>query len=177
MVYTVYRMRVIRDPAVARRCGPRSLVLGPSLQIEYRSIVVPVTRSAESEEALRHRGAPGGRAPRARRASSTCSRSRWSCRSPASLPEDERAANALLDDARALVESHGVRAVTRLERARSAGEAIVADAVARNAELVVIGAPRRGLGRRAPVFGRTVRYVLKHSPCRVIVAASEGGRR
>jgi nucleotide-binding universal stress UspA family protein len=35
----------------------------------------------------------------------------------------------------------------------------------------VIGSPRRGLGRRAPVFGRTVRYVLKHSPCRVIVVA------
>ena len=89
----------------------------------------------------------------------------------ASLPEAERTANALLDDARALVEAQGVRAVTRLERARSAGEAIVADAAARTAELIVIGAPRRGLGRRAPVFGRTVRYVLKHSPCRVIVVA------
>jgi hypothetical protein len=35
----------------------------------------------------------------------------------------------------------------------------------------VIGSPRRALGRRAPVFGRTVRYVLKHSPCRVSVVA------
>ena len=61
-----------------------------------------------------------------------------------SLPSAEREANDLLDDARALVESYGVRAVTRLERARSAGPAIVADAVARTADLVVIGAPRRG---------------------------------
>jgi basic amino acid/polyamine antiporter, APA family len=37
---------------------------------------------------------------------------------------------------------------------------------------VVIGAPRRALGRRSPVFGRTVRHVLRHSPCRVIVATS-----
>ncbi len=49
----------------------------------------------------------------------------------------------------------------------------MADAIARNADLVVVGAPRRGIGRRAPVFGRTARHVLKHSPCRVIVAASK----
>jgi basic amino acid/polyamine antiporter, APA family len=90
----------------------------------------------------------------------------------ADLPDEERAANELLDDARALVESRGVRAVTRLERARSAGPAIVADAVARTADLVVIGAPRRIVGRRTPVFGKTVRHVLKHSPCRVIVAGA-----
>ena len=64
----------------ARRCAPRRWCSGPSLQIEYRSIVVPVTRSAESEEALRHGGAPGGRAARRGWRSSTCSRSRWSCR-------------------------------------------------------------------------------------------------
>ena len=80
----------------------------------------------------------------------------------------------MLDDARALVESYGVRAVTRLARARSAGPAIVADAMARDAELVVMGAPRAPDSARAPVFGRTVGYVLKHSPCRVLVAA---GRR
>ena len=62
----------------------------------------------------------------------------------AELPSAEREADDLLDDARALVESYGVRAVTRLERARSAGPAIVANAVAREAELVVIGARRRG---------------------------------
>jgi len=32
-------------------------------------------------------------------------------------------------------------------------------------------AQRRGIGRRAPVFGSTARYVLKHSPCRVLVTA------
>jgi nucleotide-binding universal stress UspA family protein len=47
----------------------------------------------------------------------------------------------------------------------------VADVEARSAELVVLGAQRRGIGRRAPVFGTTARYVLKHSPCRVLVTA------
>ena len=92
------------------------------------------------------------------------------------LPSAEREADDLLDDARALVESYGVRAVTRLERARAAGPAIVANAVSRDAELVVIGARRRGLGRRAPIFGSTTRYVLKNSPSRVLVAGSKVAR-
>ena len=68
----------------------------------------------------------------------------------ARLPEhEEDAAEELLDDAQALVESYGVRAITRLVRARSAGPAIVEEARRRNAELVVLGAPRRrSRGRR-----------------------------
>jgi nucleotide-binding universal stress UspA family protein len=34
-----------------------------------------------------------------------------------------------------------------------------------------MGAVRRGIGRRAQVFGPTVRHVMKHSPCRVMVVA------
>jgi len=170
VVYLVYRRRVIRVPLTETVRAP-VLVLGPSLQIEYRTIVVPVVRSAESEEAL---------VAAARLAADRRSRIAivhvleipMDLPLTASMPMAEREANELLDDARALVESYGVRAVTRLERARSAGEAIVAAAVQRNAELVVIGAARRGIGRRAPVFGRTVRHILKASPCRVMIAAS-----
>ncbi len=168
-VYTVYRLRVIRVPLTETVRAP-ALVLGPALEIEYRTIVVPVVRSAAAEHAL---------VVAARLAADRGSRVAivhvleipMDLPLTASLPAEERVANDLLDDARAVVESHGVRAVTRLERARSAGPAIVADAIARNAELVVIGAPRRGLGRRAPIFGRTARHVLKNSPCRTMVAA------
>ncbi len=170
-VYLVYRRQVLRLPLSLTLRAP-ALILGPSLEVEYRSIVVPVVRSAESEEAL---------VAAARLASDRGSRIAivsvveipMDLPLTASLPEAERAANKLLDDARAIVESYGVRAVTRLERARSAGPAIVADAIARNADLVVVGAPRRGIGRRAPVFGRTALHVLKNSPCRVMVAASK----
>jgi nucleotide-binding universal stress UspA family protein len=41
----------------------------------------------------------------------------------------------------------------------------------------VLGAPRRGIGRRAPLFGTTARYVMKHSPCRVLVAATKPAAR
>src|SRR6185312_16092138 len=49
--YTVYRRRVVRRPLRETVRAP-ALVLGPSLQIDYRTIIVPVVRTAESEEAL-----------------------------------------------------------------------------------------------------------------------------
>jgi nucleotide-binding universal stress UspA family protein len=58
-------------------------------------------------------------------------------------------------------------------RARTAGPAIVEDADRRDAELIVMGAPRARPGRRE-IFGSTVDYVLKHSRARVLIAA---GRR
>jgi nucleotide-binding universal stress UspA family protein len=60
-----------------------------------------------------------------------------------------------------------------LLRARAAGPEIVTEAGRRNAELVILGAPRPRVAR-GPIFGRTVDYVLKHSPSRVLIAA---GRR
>jgi len=87
----------------------------------------------------------------------------------AQLHEEEDVAEALLDDAQALIESYGVRAATRLLRARRAGAAIVDEARRRDAELVVLGAPRPG-GRRR-LFGGTVDYVMREAPCRVLVVA------
>jgi APA family basic amino acid/polyamine antiporter len=170
VVYVVYRRQALRLPLRDTVRAP-AIVLTDELRVEYRTIVVPVVRSAESEEAL----AVASRLAAERRSRVAIVHVLevpMEMPLTADLPSAEREANDLLDDARALVESYGVRAVTRLERARSAGPAIVADAVTRSADLVVIGAARRGIGRRAPVFGRTVRYVLKHSPCRVIVATA-----
>ena len=88
-----------------------------------------------------------------------------------SCPEAQDRAEDLLDDAQAVVEGYGVRAVTRLVRARRAGPAIVAEARLRNAELVVLGAPRRAVAGRRRLFGGTVDYVLREAPCRVLIAA------
>jgi basic amino acid/polyamine antiporter, APA family len=169
--YVLYRRRVLGISVMETVRAP-ALVLGPALQIEYREIIVPVTRSSESEEAL---VAAAVLAAERRSTVAIVHVLEVPMDLPLSarLPSAKREADDLLDDARALVESYGVRAVTRLERARSAGPAIVANAVAREAELVVIGARRRGLGPRAPVFGSTTRYVLKNSPSRVLVAGSK----
>ncbi len=50
-VYFFYRRRVVGISALETVRAP-ALVLGPSLELEYREIIVPVTRIAESEEAL-----------------------------------------------------------------------------------------------------------------------------
>ncbi|WP_217915538.1 universal stress protein [Miltoncostaea marina] len=168
-LYAVYRLRVARLPLRETHRAP-ALVLGEALEVQYRSIVVPVVRSAASEEAL-VTAARLAAERRSRVAVLHVIEVPMELPLAARMPEREREANELLDDARALVESHGVRAVTRLERARSAGEAIVADAAAREAQLVVMGTSRRPAGRRAPAFGRTVRHVVRHAPCRVIVAS------
>jgi basic amino acid/polyamine antiporter, APA family len=86
------------------------------------------------------------------------------------LPDRVAAADEQLDEARAIGESYGVHVVTRLARARSAGRAIVDEAMRRNSEIIVMGAPRKA--RRKTIFGGTVDFVLKHAPCRVMVAAS-----
>jgi APA family basic amino acid/polyamine antiporter len=170
-VYAAYRRRVLRLP-LARTSRAPALVLGPSLTIEYRTIVVPVLRSFESEEAL----VAAGRLAEERRATVAIVHVLevpLELPLDAAMPKEEAAAEELLDDAQALVESYGVHAVTRLVRARAAGPAIVGEVERRNAELVAIGAPRRRRPSGQPIFGRTVDYVLKESPARVLVTAGK----
>jgi basic amino acid/polyamine antiporter, APA family len=169
--YAIYRRFVVRA-AMGQTVRAPVLVLGPSLTVEYRTIVVPVVRTAESEEAL----VAAARVADERAARVTIVHV---IEVPLDLPLDvrlpdaEAAANEILDSAAAFVESYGVRAVVRLVRARAAGPAIVEEADRRNAELIILGAPRARIGRRR-IFGTTVDHVLKHSLTRVMIAA---GRR
>jgi APA family basic amino acid/polyamine antiporter len=170
--YAVYRGAVLRIPLTATVRAP-VLVLGPSLTVEYRTIVVPVLRTAESEEAL------VAAARLAAERGSTVAivhviEVPLDLPLDVSLPVEEDEADEIVDNSAALVEAYGVRAVARILRARAAGSEIVAEAARRNAELVILGAPRVKVARRGKIFGRTVDYVLKNSPSRVLVAA---GRR
>ncbi len=165
--YAIYR----RSAGLPLRRTTRApaLVLGPSLELDYRVIVVPVLRSGTSEEALLAAVRLAGQR-RARVVIVTVIEVPLELALDVRRPEETRVAGRLLDDARALVESYGVRATTRLIRARRAGDAIAEEAVRQGADLVVLGARRRALGRRE-VFGKTVDTVLRASPCRVLVAA------
>jgi nucleotide-binding universal stress UspA family protein len=90
----------------------------------------------------------------------------------AQMPDEEAEARSVVAEARAIAELYGVTVEARVVRARAAGEAIVEAVADAGAELVVLGAPRKQrASRRAPVFGRTVAFVLAQSPCRVMVAA------
>jgi basic amino acid/polyamine antiporter, APA family len=167
--YAAYRRWFVRAPMTQTVRAPQQ-VLGPSLEIDYRTIVVPVLRSAESEEALvaAARLAVGRRA---RLVLLHVLEVPLELPLDAPLPQQEEAAEELLDDAKALVESLGVRAVPRIVRARRAGPAIVQEALTQDAELVSVGAPRTRGRRGQPVFGRTVDHVLRKSPVRVLVTA------
>ncbi len=169
--YWLYRTRVVKVPMSETVRAPM-LVVGPSLSVEYRTIVVPVKRTGESEEAL----VAAARLAAQRGATVAVVNVievPLSLPLDAHLPVEQDAAEQLLDDAQALIESYGVRAVTRLLRARKAGPAIVDEARRRNAELVLLGAPRSAVAGRRGLFGGTVDYVLRESPCRVLIAAGK----
>jgi APA family basic amino acid/polyamine antiporter len=171
VIYGVYRRWVVQRPLRATVRAP-ALVLGPSLTIEYRTILVPVTRSAESEEAL----VAAARVAAERRATIVVVHVievPFHLPLDADLPDEEAEAERLLDDAQAFLEDYGVRAVTRVIRARSAGRALVEEAARRNAELVVVGAPRRRGRAGEPIFGKTVDLLLRESPARVLLAAGK----
>ena len=89
----------------------------------------------------------------------------------AHMPEEEAEARRLLEEARATAGAYGVRVRARVVRARQPGEAIVAEAKALGADLVVL---RARPARRAATLGKTIEYVLKHASCRVLLDAPAG---
>jgi basic amino acid/polyamine antiporter, APA family len=168
--YAIYRRRWVHAPLRAIEKAPPAL--GPALALEYRNLLVPVVHGQPSDAAM----------------DVACKlaaerRARIIALSILEVPLDrtlgdrfrdlEVLANVELDEAVAIGDSYGVRVLTRLERAHAAGPAIVAEADARNAEIIVLGSPPRRLtARGSAVFGATVDYVLKHANCRVMVTAA-----
>lgn len=65
----------------------------------------------------------------------------------------------------------GLRVSPELLQARSAGPAIVDEAVERGVDLIVM-ALRAHKRHGRPVVGETVPYVLKNSPCEVVITRS-----
>jgi basic amino acid/polyamine antiporter, APA family len=160
----------VREPMAVTVKAP--VAFGPALALEYRRLLVPVLPGRASDEALDI--AAGLAAERGAHIAAVTVLEIPLDRPLATELEDEEAvANRELDEARAIGASYGVSVLPRLVRARSAGQAIVEEAARRGTEIIVIGAPRRDLSRgKRAVFGRTVDYVLKNAPCRVLVTAT-----
>ena len=169
VVYPLYRRRV-REPL--RQTVRAPVVIGPGAALEYHNILVPVGQGEESEEALDF-------ACRLAAERRTTIAAVAVVEIPLELPLDarmeaeEERAHRLLDEARAVGNAYGVNVVGRIVRGRRAGRAIVEEAERRNAEIIVVGAPR-GRQMRGAIFREMVDYILKNAPCRVMVAA---GRR
>ena len=147
---------------------------GAALALEYRRILVPIVPGRPVRRRARRRVPARGRARRPRR---RAHRARGAARAAARrrAPEEERVANDELDEAIAIGDTYGVRVVARLVRGRSASAEIVREAERREAEIIVLGSPRKDLvDRRRGVFGSTVDRVMRNAPCRVMV---DGGSR
>jgi APA family basic amino acid/polyamine antiporter len=164
LFYVLYRRRLKLS---LRGTTKAPVPLGPALALEYRSILVPIVAGPESREAVE---------VAARLATERAGRIvllrvivvPLELPLDADLTEQVEEAHRLLDEAYAIVEPYGVRAVERVVRARQAGRAIVEEADRRVTEVVVLGARR---GSYKSIFGATVAYVLKNAPSRVMVAA------
>jgi APA family basic amino acid/polyamine antiporter len=164
--YTLYRRRLglpLRETVIA------PLQFGPAIALEYRTILVPVVYGPESHEpmdlAARLAAERGATIVALRVIVVPLDRPLDS-----DLDAEEAKADAVLDDARLVAAAYGVRTIDRVVRARNAGRAIVDEAARRQAEMVILGAPR---SRHREIFGKTVDFVLKNAPCRVMVAAGK----
>jgi APA family basic amino acid/polyamine antiporter len=169
--YVVYRRRFLYVPLRAVEKAPPAL--GPALALEYRNLLVPVI-AGQSSDAAMDVACQLAAERRSRIVALNVLEIPLDRALTDRFPELEATANGELDEAAAIGDSYGVRVLTRLERAHAAGPAIVAEADARNAQIIVLGSPRRHLtAGQSAVFGKTVDYVLKHASCRVLVAAAE----
>jgi len=169
--YAFYRRKVVHEPLTETVRAP--IPIGPGVALEYRNVLVPIVHRRESEEAV-------DLACRLATERGATIAAVTVLEVPLELPLDEplpgeveQRAHDLLDEARAIGDAYGVDVIVRLVRARRAGRAIVDEAERRNSEIIVMGAPRLDARRRSVrIFGDTVDFVLKHAPCRVMVAAA-----
>jgi APA family basic amino acid/polyamine antiporter len=171
VVYAVYRRRYVH--AALQETVKAPPLMGPAMALEYRMILSPVVDSPQSREAV-HLAC---RLAAERRSAIVAMRVivvPVELPLDAELPEQEDLAAELLDEAHDIGELYGVRVIERIARARHAGREIVQEAERRNAEIIVIGAPRLPhRTRRSAIFGKTVDYVLKNAGCRVMVGAGK----
>jgi len=95
----------------------------------------------------------------------------------AHLLDDEENARQLLDRARAIANSYGIKLSAKVVRARDTGAAIVGKAASERVELIVIAAPGTELGSPRRRFEPDlVGHVLKDAPCRVMVVSAARSR-
>src|SRR6266511_1963946 len=144
----------------------------PRASVDYRRILVPLADNPEAGRAMD----VACRLASERHASITAV---TVIEVPRLLPldahmvEEEDDARRLLGRAASIAASYGVGVSTRIVRSRDAASAIVEQAEAGGAKIVVIGGARKsGRTARSPIFGSTLQEVLKKSPCRVMVVAS-----
>jgi nucleotide-binding universal stress UspA family protein len=82
--------------------------------------------------------------------------------------EEEEAARTVLRNAAAIAETYGIHVVQRLERAYGGAPAVLEVADEFEADMIVLGAPRRTRRGRS-AFGATATSILRRATCRVML--------
>jgi APA family basic amino acid/polyamine antiporter len=171
VAYTFVRKR--RGAGLRERVRPAIADIVPSEEGAYRRILVPVKIGPIGEEVF----ATALRLAEEHGASITALHV---VAVPLDRPLDadefdaEERATASLAEAKLLASEHGVEVSERLARGRSIGAAIVEEADALDADLIVLGSSPRWR-RQSRFFSPTVEHVLKRAPCEVMVIAYPQG--
>ncbi len=93
----------------------------------------------------------------------------WSHDLDDDLEDQREEASRALDLAEGLAEKEGVPLESQLLQARDVGAALVDEAVAIEADAIVMGLPYKVRFGGDFALGQTIPYVFKNAPCRVIV--------
>lgn len=193
LLYFVYRLSTGKT-LTKRVTVPREALRGEVAQVEYESILVPVTGSPLDDDIMQ---TAGRLAAEASEEDGFDGESRiealWVTEVPMSLPidarlpeEEARRARAALSRAKAVGEEYdNVQVDTARARGRRAGQTIIAEAQRRGVQAIVLAAeePTRITGGALLggsyssdlVIGETARYVLANAHCPVIVTAPSSG--
>jgi nucleotide-binding universal stress UspA family protein len=147
---------------------PATLRVAKAVRLTERAnrILVPVIGTALSDRMV----ALGAQMARARHAAIEVFyviEVPWTLPLNARLPEAERIAAEEIDRARRIAARFGVHLETRIANTREPGRAIVDEAVATGADIILMSdLPERPGETR---FSAATRYVFSHAPCEVII--------
>jgi APA family basic amino acid/polyamine antiporter len=200
-LYVIYRTTE-EKPLLKRVHVPDSALRREHREVEYGSILVPLTGSELDDDIIQTAGrlASEEQGDEGLEDEGATIEALWIFEVPMSLPIDARLPDAQLERARAALrrakdvgeEYGGVQVATATVRARKAGQAIVEEARRRGVEAIVLAAEEptrvrggallggRGGGRNESFVGDVTRYVVTKAHCRVILtapAAAENGQR
>ena len=159
--------RAARSATVPRQRQPSQNVSEPSSPAFHRAIIALAggTRDERTIQLV----AEVARLNRAELVGVHIVEIEWSLPLDADIAARSEEVQQILDHAELVAEELKVRLEPVLLQAREVGAALVDEAAERNADLLVVSLPYRKRFGGDFAIGRTVPYVLKHSPCAVWV--------
>ncbi len=133
--------------------------------MSFSNILVPISGIAAEEEALRL-ACQIARQDKAKVVATHVIEVQRNLPLDSENSEKVQRSEVMLDHAEKVAKSAKYSIETELLQARSAGSALVNEAIEREIDLIIVGVPyRRPLGDLQ--LGSTTMYILKNAPCRV----------